>query len=76
MEFEIIYSRYVSSMKRRLGDQLTDQYQRCKFRVASVDLSSGLPSPDDCFQFFVPTIALGEENKDTIQVNVRIFTSC
>ncbi|CAN6331449.1 unnamed protein product [Urochloa humidicola] len=46
MEFELIYARYVNPRKRHLGDQLTDHYQRCKFRVACVDLSSGLPSPE------------------------------
>ncbi|CAL4902902.1 unnamed protein product [Urochloa decumbens] len=74
MEFELIYTRYVYPRKRSLGDQLTDQYQRCSFRVACMDLSTGLPSPDDCFQLVVPNFALGEDNKETIQIECRIFS--
>jgi len=75
IECELTYSRYVSSKSRRTGDQLIVHFQRCKFRVALTDLSNGLPSTEDCFQFVVPNFALGEENKETVQVDGRIFIS-
>ncbi|XP_066360835.1 uncharacterized protein [Miscanthus floridulus] len=75
IECELTYSRYVSSKSHSTSDQLIVHYQRCKFRVALTDLSNGLPSTDDCFQFVVPNFALGEENKETVQVEGRIFIS-
>jgi E3 ubiquitin-protein ligase SIAH1 len=72
MECEISYSLYTHLKSLRSGNLLIDHHQRSTFRVACTDLSNGLPKPEDCFQFFVPTSLIGEHDKDGIQVTVRI----
>ncbi|CAN6326727.1 unnamed protein product [Urochloa humidicola] len=74
---ELSYSRRTSRRSLpRDGDQFMDSYyQSSKFRVASTDLSNGLPSPDGCFQFVVLNSVHGDGGKDPIEVNARIIIS-
>lgn len=73
IECELNFSRFVDPNNLRNGDQLTEHYQRCKFRVGCTDLSNGLPNFGNCFQFVVHNCSLTEENKDAIKVGARIF---
>ncbi|GJM94628.1 hypothetical protein PR202_ga11290 [Eleusine coracana subsp. coracana] len=43
-----------------------------EINVECWDLSTGLPSPKDCFQFIVPDFVLGEHKDNAIQVKISI----
>lgn len=68
----LTYSRRLhdaSEHQEFLGSHLVQS----EINVESWHLSSGLPFPEDCFQFMVPDFIRGEETKeDAIQVKVGI----
>ncbi|TVU17758.1 hypothetical protein EJB05_33813, partial [Eragrostis curvula] len=70
MECELRYS----STLRRDGTKVTEHHQKSCFRVACTDLSNGLPSPSDRFQFVVPDCAVADKEKDSITVTAQIAT--
>ncbi|EES19035.1 hypothetical protein BDA96_09G048700 [Sorghum bicolor] len=65
---ELVFSCY--------GDRSScrSHYQSSVFRVVCTDLSSGLPNPENCFQFFVPNTVFGVgDDKNSIQIKARII---
>uniref|UniRef100_A0A0A9E324 SIAH-type domain-containing protein n=1 Tax=Arundo donax TaxID=35708 RepID=A0A0A9E324_ARUDO len=68
MKCELSYTRF---MYGNSHPQLTEHFQKSGFRVASTDLSNGLPGPDGCFQFVVPDSLLADSEKDAILVTAR-----
>ncbi|CAN6349691.1 unnamed protein product [Urochloa humidicola] len=63
IKFDLRYSQHHHhGISRSSGDQVVEYYQSSKFRVASSDLSNGLPSPDGRFQFVVLSSVLGGDN--------------
>ncbi|CAN6340665.1 unnamed protein product [Urochloa humidicola] len=66
IKFEVTYSNYHN------GD-LVQYYQSSKFRVASSDLSAGLPSQDGRFQFVVLDSVRGGDYTLGINIEVRII---
>ncbi|KAJ1255737.1 hypothetical protein BS78_K165400, partial [Paspalum vaginatum] len=73
MQCKLSYSPYLFANNQSGGNQLINHSQTSTFRVACTDLSNGLPKPDDCFQFVVPNSVIGDHDKDSIMVGVRII---
>ncbi|CAN6331442.1 unnamed protein product [Urochloa humidicola] len=73
MQCKLRYSQDVH-VKGRGGDgKLIKHHQESTFDVECVDLSDEQPSPDECFQFVVPTSVLA--GGDTIKVGGHIIIS-
>jgi E3 ubiquitin-protein ligase SIAH1 len=54
------------------GDQV-EHSQESKFTATCTDRSTGLPNPDEDFQFVVPNSVLADDDKEkTIKVGFRI----
>ncbi|TVU17688.1 hypothetical protein EJB05_33738 [Eragrostis curvula] len=67
----LTFSHIASEDRKFLGSHLLQS----KINVECSDLCSGVPNPDDCFQFVVPDYLLGEGNRDSaikIKVNISI----
>ncbi|TVU17703.1 hypothetical protein EJB05_33754 [Eragrostis curvula] len=65
----LTFSHIVSEDRKFLGSHLLQS----KINVECSDLSSGVPNPDDCFQFVVPDYLLGEGHRDSaIKIKVSI----
>lgn len=71
MQCELSYSRRVPVKSRQGGHKLIKHYQESTFTVGCTDLSSGLPKPDECFQFKVSKSVLA--GGDKIKVGGRIM---
>ncbi|CAN6331455.1 unnamed protein product [Urochloa humidicola] len=71
IKFELIYS----ISRHDKGAQLAEYYQSSKFRVASSNLSAGLPSPDGRFQFVMLNSVLGGDyvRGNAIEVRARVI---
>ncbi|TVU17702.1 hypothetical protein EJB05_33753 [Eragrostis curvula] len=65
----LTFSHIASQDRKFLGSHLLQS----KINVECSDLCSGVPNPDDCFQFVVPDYLLGEGNRDSaIKIKVSI----
>ncbi|TVU17738.1 hypothetical protein EJB05_33789, partial [Eragrostis curvula] len=65
----LTFSHIASQDRKFLGSHLLQS----KINVECSDLCSGVPNPDDCFQFVVPNYLLGEGNRDSaIKIKVSI----
>jgi E3 ubiquitin-protein ligase SIAH1 len=63
------------SAKSRRGDgcQVIKHFQESTFTVECTDLSDGLPSPDECFQFVVPEPVLTVSDTIVVVGRISIF---
>jgi E3 ubiquitin-protein ligase SIAH1 len=74
MECSLLYrhSSWLRCIDHDAENELMNHHQQSTFRVASTDLSNGLPNPDGCFQFVLQNSVVADHDGDGVKIQVRL----